>query len=261
VTSGVLFDLKRFAIHDGPGIRMTVFMKGCPLECCWCHNPEGRNPEPEQIESAQNPESHEIVGESWSATDLLKEIEKERPFFEQSGGGVTFSGGEPLFQPGFLLKMLRLCRAAGIHTAIDTCGYADCELFTEVSELADIFLFDLKLIDEATHKRHTGVSNKRILQNLALLDERYAPIYLRFPLIPGITDSEKNIQATIDKARGLKALKLVQILPYHGMSEGKYRRLGLAKPSIEGHAYDELSLNRVQKAFQDAGLEVSRGGH
>ncbi len=190
---GLIFDIKRFAIHDGPGIRTTIFFKGCPLECWWCHNPESRNPEQETVirEHKLNGEVFEIrevTGRRMSVSEVLREIEKERMFMDESGGGVTLSGGEPLMQPAFCLALLRECRSAGIHTTLDTTGCVSKKIMTEVMAFVDLFLYDLKHMQENIHKKYTGVGNKLILKNLKFLHESGKNIILRLPVVPGVND-------------------------------------------------------------------------
>jgi pyruvate formate lyase activating enzyme len=217
LTTGIVFDIKKFSIHDGPGIRTTIFFKGCPLRCWWCHNPEGLTPEPELMIRANRcircdacldvcphgaisrdgdkvftdvakclrcgtcvaacyAEARQIVGQEMAAAQVMAEIERDVPFYDESGGGATFSGGEPLLQPDFLCELLSACRARGIHTAVDTCGFAPWEVLDSVRKYVDLFLYDLKLMDEARHRAFTGVSNALILSNLRARYRRpYAP--------------------------------------------------------------------------------------
>ena len=171
VTRGVIFDIKRFAVHDGPGIRTTIFLKGCPLSCWWCHNPESRSDEPQQSVRHLTLEGgifdkEEITGYEVGVDEIIQQVERDRIFYEESGGGVTLSGGEPLNQPQFCRELLRSLKTSGFHTALDTTGYAPEEDILSVMPFTDLFLYDLKLMDETEHLKYTGVSNKGILENL-----------------------------------------------------------------------------------------------
>jgi pyruvate formate lyase activating enzyme len=224
--TGIIFDIKRYAIHDGPGIRTTVFFKGCPLNCDWCQNPESRDPAPQValltqrcircgacLEACPHADNgppttaapidrahcqrcgacveacpsgaRSLLGSTVTVPELMSEIEKDRLFFEESGGGVTFSGGEPLMQPEFLLECLAACKHKQHHTAIDTCGHAPWGTLSQILALTDLFLYDLKLMDGARHEQQLGVSNSLILENLRNLSKRGAAIWIRFPLRSG----------------------------------------------------------------------------
>jgi len=227
--NALIFDIRRYTIHDGPGIRTTVFFKGCPLRCWWCHNPESQEAGFEQVIIQRTLdgrvfESKSAVGIQRSAVDVLKEIEKDEVFYKESGGGVTFSGGEPLMQPDALLEILALCKEKGYHTAIDTCGHAEPAAVKKIMELADLWLFDLKLMNDIKHVEYTGVSNELALKNLEILVKTGKEIIIRFPLIPGITDGSENLE---DIAAVMKRLELkrIDILPYHDIAREKYRRL------------------------------------
>lgn len=184
---GIIYDIKHYAIHDGPGIRQTIFFKGCSLACWWCHNPESMDPKPfsfiKIIKSGGNKcqEKKETVGEYFTVDELLAEIEKDILFYEESGGGVTFSGGEPFVQFPFLVEMLMACRNKDIHTCVDTSGQVAKEKLLKVAELCDLFLFDIKHIDSEMHKKYTGIGNELILSNLKMLDEMGQKIWIRLP--------------------------------------------------------------------------------
>jgi len=225
--SGIIFDLKKFAIHDGPGIRTTVFMKGCLLGCWWCHNPEGRKFEQEKILLKNRLSKEEFFGREITTDELMAEIKKDTVFYEQSGGGVTFSGGEPMHQIEFLEKMLRLCKKNNISTAIDTSGYVPYEYFERIYDLVDFFLYDLKIMDDILHQKYTTVSNKLILENLNRLTEMGNKIVIRIPIIPGITDSEKNLDAVADYLTPLKNITDICLLPYNKLGEDKRERFGI----------------------------------
>lgn len=262
---GIIFDIKHFAIHDGPGIRQTVFLKGCPLNCWWCHNPESRSGEIisfKKIEKICNKsiEKEEFAGKKVTVEDVIKEVEKDRIFFEESGGGVTFSGGEPLLQFEFLSALLKACKENKIHTCIDTTGYTDSEKIEEVSKFTDLFLYDLKHMDDKTHLKYTGVSNKTILENLFLLDQLHKTVEIRFPLIPGINDDETNIFRTIDFLSKLRIKHPVSILPYHKIGKHKYGRFGI-EYKMEGVEEPlKNQMEKVKSSFENAGFTVTFGG-
>ena len=213
---GVLFDIKRFAIHDGPGIRTTIFLKGCPQRCWWCHNPESLNP---GIEDG--------IGETRTAEQVMQEIEKEMIFYDESGGGVTFSGGEPLMQPEFLSVLMDRCRKQEIHITLDTTGCVPPRIFNSLLDKVDLFLYDLKIIDNSGHRKYTGASNQYALENLETLSKKKKKAIVRFPMIPGITDTIENVTAVAKFVSGLKSIHNIEVLPYHRTAEQKYRRLKL----------------------------------
>jgi pyruvate formate lyase activating enzyme len=301
-TTGIVFDIQRFAIHDGPGIRTLVFMKGCPLRCWWCQNPEGLvtskslgyfeyrciqskrcipscpsralsfdgdslvidraacNECASCVEACPSG-ALSITGREIDAGELVKEIEKDILLFDNSGGGVTFSGGEPLFQPAFLKESLIQCRSRGIHTALETSGHAPPETFESIIDYVDLFLFDLKLLNEEEHRKYTGVSNDLIKRNLITLvtRKRREDVILRFPVIPGISDTEKNVEEFLNFVRGLDGIREVDLLPYHDVSE-KYRRLGLKYRMNVHAAPSEEKLNRIRQRLRQGGFEVRMRG-
>lgn len=191
MTTGLIFDIKEFAINDGPGIRLTVFMKGCPLRCAWCHNPEGISPQPQL-----NRKTGCIVGKEYTVAELARRICKFRDVFDLSGGGVTFSGGEPTRQPEFVEACA--LRLNGIHKTLDTSGFCPSATFRRLLGVFDLVYYDLKLADTAAHQRFTGRNNLQILENLHILDESGVPYHIRIPLIPEITDTEKNLSGLLD---------------------------------------------------------------
>jgi pyruvate formate lyase activating enzyme len=264
---GIIFDLKKFALHDGPGIRTTVFFKGCPLSCWWCHNPEGLKKDPEMFTAskAENRAASTgcgdtMVGRSTTIKDLMMEIEKDIVFYDQSGGGVTLSGGEPLMQDEFLTALLVECRAKGIHTALDTSGYAPRELLDKICDRIDLFLFDVKLVDEEEHMKYTGVSNRLIFDNLAALLERSRKVIVRIPLIPGITDREANLKAIIALLSKFNNVQGIDLLPYNKMGEEKFRRFSMYSKLGTLPAQSQEELRERVKLFAEAGYHVNVGG-
>lgn len=299
--SGSIFDIKRFALHDGPGLRTTVFLKGCPLSCRGCHNPEGQSVGPELLfrpdrctacgdcvpacphdaislsdgklsldrdrcdlagacVEACLPGALEITGLSRSALDLISLLEDDRIFFDESGGGVTLSGGEPFAQPDFLRELLLGCRERDLTVVLDTCGHVAPETFRELAPLASGLLFDLKVMDEARHESFTGVGNRWILGNLRWVAKNGSALTVRIPLIPGINDDEENLKATGAFLAGLDSPPPVDILPYHLLGVDKYGRLereyaltGTPPPKADG-------ILGAVKILEEAGLQVSVRG-
>lgn len=264
--NGLLFDIKRFAVHDGPGIRTTVFMKGCPLSCQWCHNPESQRKEieqaPRQIKmDGKTFVENETVGYYSSVEDLMTELRKEKIFMETSGGGVTFSGGEPLMQPDFLKEALTACHQENIHTAVDTAGYAKLSIFKEMVAVTDLFLYDLKIMDDAMHRKYCGVSNQVILENLHYLLEENIPLRIRIPMIPGLTFTEENITAIRYFLQAQKHLPQgVDLLPFHNIANHKYERFHRDNLLKEMPNLPKSDLNEVLHLFEEVGMNVSIGG-
>ena len=264
MTSGLVFNIQRYSVHDGPGIRTTVFLKGCPLACPWCHNPEGQRAEIETMLASHARKGgvpdRDTAGWRVSVDDLLDEIEKDRIFFDTSGGGVTFSGGEPLMQVSFLTALLAGCQRRGIHTVVDTSGYVSPDEMQQAAAHTDLFLYDLKIIDRQAHLRHTGCDNQPILDNLAWLDRAGKAVIVRFALVPGMTDDARNIDAIADLMSASTSLSRVDLLPYHRIAAGKYRRLQRTKPFSEIEPPDREAIGKVRKRFENHGLDVHIGG-
>ncbi|HYW79664.1 MAG TPA: glycyl-radical enzyme activating protein [Thermoguttaceae bacterium] len=299
--SGIIFDIKRYAIHDGPGIRTTVFLKGCPLKCRWCHNPESWRSKPEHSlrvgrctncgqcveacprgaisSSARHPVvdlakcdlcgacvdacptgAREILGRCVTVREILREIERDVVFFDQSDGGVTLSGGEPLAQPGFVTDILKECKAREIHTALDTSCYAAWETVAAVTQDVDLLLVDLKHLDPAEHQRLTGVSNDLILNNLRRLDGLNKEIIIRIPIIPGVTDSDTNIMATGNFLAGLARVVRVDILPQNEAATAKAGRLAEDYDLLPVNVPDPERVDQIASRLREMGFTVKIGG-
>lgn len=250
---GIVFDIKEFTVHDGPGIRTTVFLKGCPLRCIWCHNPEGLSPQPQLMVSAngckhcgacRKPCNHpqcqpfdrcilacpggliQVAGQRMEAQELAGRLQAQREFFEGSGGGVTVSGGEPLMQPDFLCELLE--RLAPLHRIVETSGYAKPEIFRRMLERCDAVYLDIKHPDDKIHKEVTGVSNQPILENLRQLKASGRPYNIRIPLIPGINDDKESLSRTIELAEEQRGgLVRIDFMPYNSFAGAKYEMTGM----------------------------------
>jgi pyruvate formate lyase activating enzyme len=297
---GVVFDIQRFAIHDGYGIRTLVFMKGCPLRCEWCANPESQAtsreimfheercihcgscieacPFGELLEEnwpVDNEQCYgcgscvdvcyagarQLVGTWMSLQDVLDIVMRDVVFYRQSGGGVTVGGGEPTMQSGFVSELLKSCRNSGIHTAVETCGHASWERFSRVLEHTDLLLFDLKHMDPAIHRRRTGVGNERILNNAVQAAERVDEMIVRLPLIPEFNDSTEHIRELGRFIQHrLPRVRRVDLLPYHSMGESKTLKLGKTYTLSGLRNLSREEVDGARNLLQDFGLEVSIGG-
>ena len=300
----LIFDIKRYAINDGPGIRTTIFLKGCPLRCVWCHNPEGWTVQPQKlykktkcigcrscveicpqqaleltpdgIRPTASPcilcgkcieecptTALEMCGKAWTMETLMAEIEKERAIMEDSGGGVTLCGGEPLMHPDYTLELLQELGRRGFHRTVDTTLYASQETVKKVADACELFLVDLKLMDTAKHRLYTGVSNESILQNIRYIAEAGKDFFIRIPLIEGVNADDGNMEAT---AAFLETLpwqrRTVNLLPYHDVGKDKHRRMWssyntqgfqMAEPSEE-------TLEHCKTLLETYGLHVIIGG-
>jgi len=301
-TAGIIFNIQRFSIHDGPGIRTTIFFKGCPLHCLWCDNPEGQKATPEMvfwkercircetcvgicpynaIKTASRASKTivkdrctvcgrcldtcysralEQIGKYVTVDEVLEEVDRDRIFFEASGGGVTASGGEPAAQPEFVTELFRRCKEKQIHTAIETCGYAEWSILENVLRYTDLVLYDIKDIDPLRHKKFVGVQNDLILENAKKISSMLIPMVVRIPVIPGYNDREDNIEATRRFISELRGVKKVNLLPYHRFGEAKYKRLGL-KYRLKGlEPPREEHLQSIKEKMGSIGIEVKIGG-
>ncbi len=298
----LIFDIKRYSINDGPGIRLTIFFKGCPLGCLWCHNPESIAGHQQKLFTASKcigcreclkvcPQQAISLAEDGLITDhercdlcgacaaicpslatelsgfyrelpeLLDIIERERPQFDQSGGGVTVSGGEPLLHPEYLITLLDACGDRAIHRAVDTCGHVKTETLLTVAESTDLFLYDLKLMDSERHKTFTGVGNEVILGNLVALAATDAQIEIRIPFIRGVNTDTANLEATAAFLNALPGEKrTVHLLPYHAIAAHKYRKLGR---TYHADDLEEPTVAEIETAilcFAGHGLTAKVGG-
>lgn len=243
--------IKKYAIYDGPGIRSTVFFSGCPLSCWWCQNPEF------QIASENNTSSADYR----SCVDRVKnEIIKDIIFFDQSGGGVTFSGGEPLSQVNLLFTLLGFCKENSIHTAVDTCGHAQYHDYERISPLVDLYLYDFKLFDSDEHIKYTGVSNTSILDNLGKLSQNGHNVRIRIPLIPHITDTQTNLSHIAQLLISLENTPVVDLLPFNQLYLHKYKRLGMNNKLAGMNSQTNEQIAYCQQLMMSFGLTVNIGG-
>lgn len=301
--SGYIFDIKHFAVHDGPGIRTTIFLKGCPLHCLWCHNPEGiafgpdlmvrssrcsscyscisvcpkkaisegPNNSPVVVDRSKCDvcgkcadacmyEALAVAGREATVAEVITEVEKDRIFYDQSGGGATISGGEPLSQLRFTARILAELKTRRIHTALDTSGYASWEALWSAASLADLVLFDLKLVDPGKHAAYTGAPNGLILANLTKLAASGRPIAVRIPLAAGVNDGEADIERAIDFLKPLSAVRRVDLLRYHQGGREKYKNLDRSGEFKIFEPPSPARMEEIRRAFADAGFTVTIGG-
>ena len=295
--TGRVVEIKRFAVHDGPGIRTTLFLKGCPLACRWCHNPETISPRPELGYLARKcvscgacvavcptgshalvdgshafdrsrcttcgacvdaclPGALELYGKETSVKDALATVLEDRTFYDQSSGGCTLSGGEPLLQPDFCAALCQELRQAGIHCAIDTSGAVPWAAFETVLPHTDLFLYDLKHLDDQRHREYTGAGNQRILENLRRLAAQDVPLEVRLPLIPGINDAPAHLQSVGEFLLSLPSTPSVRLLPYHSLARSKYEAIGRPDTMPDVPSPDATAIARATQVLAAAGLSV-----
>lgn len=263
---GVVFDIRRYAVHDGPGIRTTVFLKGCPLKCQWCHNPEGIFSRPQSMKRNRTVDGKESiyvekVGKMVTSGEVMDTVLRDRLFYEESGGGVTFSGGEPMMQPTFLLELLNYSRDEGLHTAVDTSGYANEVDFLKIAHRAHLLLFDLKSVDTGIHRQYTGVNNELIWNNIRKLSTEGPEVIIRIPVVPGFNSRRSDMVSIRDEILKLKGrIQRVDILPYHRLGRQKYEALGMEVPPVFQPVLKEDEVNGLVQVFLEAGLNAKRGG-
>lgn len=297
-TRGIVFDIQRYSIHDGPGLRTTIFLKGCPLRCKWCSNPESQNPYPELFirkdkcnrcmrcvgvchvgaitldEDLRVDRSRcdfcmkcvdvcptgaiKSTGEYMSVEQVIEEASKDEIFYRNSGGGITISGGEPLYQGEFTLELLKMCKEKNFHTALDTCGYGRWEIFAEILEYTDLVLFDVKHLDSEMDRKMTGVGNELILKNLERIGEKGKSMWIRVPVIPGYNDSEEYIKEFADFLSKVHFEK-VSLLPYHNWAEEKYRALSMHYPLNGLLPLKEEDVYSLRDILETYGMDVTIG--
>jgi len=300
MNSAIIYNVQKFSVHDGPGIRTTVFFKGCPLKCLWCHNPESQEIKKQILfdsdkcvlcgicskicpQNAMTIEKNklmtdfdkcnycgqcevycvkgarQVAGKEYTIDEILKEVIKDKVFYEQSNGGVTVSGGEPLLQINFVEELFKRLKDKNIHTAVDTCGAVGFESIRRIAPYTDIFLYDIKLMDDEKHREYTGMSNKLILDNLKKLSQIHNNINLRMPIIEGVNGDERHIEKTIDFIKELKINK-VNLLPYHDIARHKYKKLGILYEDAKMSKPSDEKMQHFKELFEKEGYEVKIGG-
>ncbi len=302
MSTGLIFDIKKYAINDGPGIRLTVFFKGCNLACQWCHNPESISVKRQKMYNATKcigstkcldvcpndalmltengivtdvnacnlcgkcaevcpTKAFEMLGEFKPLDNLMKIIDNEAVFFDQSGGGVTFSGGEPLLHASYLIAALKECGKRYYHRVVDTTAFSSLETIVEVADNTELFLIDLKIMDNASHKKHTGVSNKKIHRNIIEIAKKEVDIIFRMPVIFGVNTADENTIATAEFMNSLEGNRdVINLLPYHSIAENKYKKLGDLGGFTSFEEPTDLQLSNMISVFNKYGIKASVGG-
>ena len=299
--TGIIFDIKKFAIHDGPGIRTTVFLKGCPLSCVWCHNPESQAPDPVLAQFPRNcigchkciancpvgalsagetqiiidrdlctncgactrecyAEALVLHGRTVTVEEVIAEVEKDRPFYDNSGGGMTISGGEPLMQPEFTRELLVAAKAAGLHTVVDTCGFVAWKYFEAILPFTDLFLFDVKSINPKRHQIATAQDNTLILDNLRRLSELGHAVQIRVPTVPGYNATVAEMDALGQLLSSLPVVYDVELLRYHRLGEGKYETLGMDCPLVIDTPPSNEEMQELCAVVEKHGVKCKFGG-
>jgi pyruvate formate lyase activating enzyme len=264
--NGFIFDIRRFSVNDGPGIRTTVFFKGCPLSCWWCHNPEGRSCEIQKAKKVDRIGDKtfiidEVIGKEINAEEVMNEVDKDSIIYEESGGGVTFSGGEPLLQIEFLKSLLSESHKKYYHNVVDTSGYTHRNNLISILDLVDLFLYDIKIMDDEEHKKYTGVSNKIIFENLEYLLNQNKNVIIRFPVIPGVSDTQININLLLDYIQSYDgSLNEIHLLPYHNIASNKYQKLNMENRINDIPSLYDNDILPIKKVFETAGIKVKIGG-
>lgn len=264
--NGIIFNIQRFAIHDGPGVRTSVFFKGCPLKCQWCHNPESLNPNIQVIQKQYQLNGkpivcEESVGYEISSDDLMTELIKDELLMDESKGGITFSGGEPLLQHAFLEEMLHLCRNRKIHTAVDTSLFSSWEVVERITDLSDLLLVDLKMVEEELHKEYTGVSNLKILENIKKLALNNHSFRIRIPIIPGVSDQSEKFEESIKFLDGMRSSIVgIDLLPFHNIAKNKYEQFNMMNTFKDNKTMSVNSVESIRDMFQESGFETKIGG-
>ena len=300
MNKAIIFNIQKFSVHDGPGIRTTVFFKGCPLRCLWCHNPESQNIQKEMLYDRDKcvlcgtcvkvcpkkaikiengvlttdmskcdfcgecvtyciPEARQIVGKEYTVDEVVREVVKDKVFYDESGGGVTVSGGEPLVQIDFVEELMKKLKDEGIRTAVDTCGAVSFDILERAAKYADLFLYDLKLMDDDKHQKFIGVSNKNIIENLVKLAKIHDNINLRLPIIEGVNADVSHIEKILELIEGLN-IKKVNLLPYHDIAKHKYKKLDRTYEEEKMSVPSEEKMNSFKDMFAKRGYEVKIGG-
>ena len=300
MNNALIFNIQKFSVHDGPGIRTTVFFKGCPLKCIWCHNPESQNINKEILYDRKKcvlcgicqsvcPTNairlenkilttdinkcnycgkcniycvygaREVVGKVYSVDEVINEVMKDKVFYEQSNGGVTVSGGEPLIQIDFVEELLRRLKEEKIHTAVDTCGAVNFDILERAAKYTDLFLYDLKLMDDEKHKEYVGVSNKNIIENLKKVSTIHCNVNIRMPIIEGINDNDSHIEKTLELLKDLN-IKKINLLPYHNIAKHKYEKLGLVYEDEKMSIPSDVKMDSFKELFEKNGYIVKIGG-
>lgn len=293
--NGCIFNIQRYSLHDGPGIRTVVFMKGCPLRCVWCANPEGQVEHPELMfdrricikcgrcaQACPNgattllngevvidreickgegecvkvcPAARQVIGKYVSVAHVLDEVRKDEVFYRNSRGGVTISGGEPMTQAGFVRELLKMCRQAGLHTAIETAGYGRWEKLREIAEFADLILYDIKHMNARLHKRYTGVSNSLILRNAEKISNE-KKLIIRIPVVPGFNDSIEEMDEIANFVKELRYVNFVELLPYHRLGIHKYEKLG-RRNGMGTLTFINDQMERLKVVIKSKGLRTN----